>query len=305
MTTLLDLKALDIGASDVSIWVFKTSVADGAPKFSGRWIGATEELKAALRTSVSENLDKITETIEYEVLAQNNENSALTIEQDETYAAFILNDAANETPARKIRKLKDLENSKFYVAKFVHDGRTLLAVRKTDATWSTRKKKNSLIIKYIDDELDVDNEPVFTLQPLFDFFMLEGRIFIRSKPNFESVLAYKAGHQGSFEELKAEPTFDGLFADLAPLTEYVGANKILLRRIVAIQQKGYYKDAEFMRRLRAEHQNMGLQIQFDEAGKIVPTVASGRHIFQALLDHRLESRLTALLYDVPSTEVAH
>ena len=42
---------------------------------------------------------------------------------------------------------------------------------------------------------------------------------------------------------------------------------------------------------------MNLNIAFDDAGKIVATIESGRDIFQALLDHRLESRLTSLMYD--------
>ncbi|MCJ2078848.1 hypothetical protein MKK68_24960 [Methylobacterium sp. E-016] len=57
-----------------------------------------------------------------------------------------------------------------------------------------------------------------------------------------------------------------------------------------------------MGRLLAEHARMNLAIAFDDAGRIVPTVESGRDIFQALLDHRLESRLTLRMFDVPSTE---
>jgi hypothetical protein len=47
---------------------------------------------------------------------------------------------------------------------------------------------------------------------------------------------------------------------------------------------------------------MNLNIAFDEQGRIIATVDSGRDIFLALLDHRLESRLSTQMYDVPSTE---
>jgi hypothetical protein len=47
---------------------------------------------------------------------------------------------------------------------------------------------------------------------------------------------------------------------------------------------------------------MNFNIAFDDEGRIVATIDSGRDIFQALLNHRLESRLTSLMYDVPSTE---
>jgi len=39
----------------------------------------------------------------------------------------------------------------------------------------------------------------------------------------------------------------------------------------------------------------------DAQGRIVPTLDTCRDIFQALLDHRLESRLSQRLYDVENT----
>ena len=303
MVTLSDLKGFEVAAADVSVWVFKTSPnTDGIPKFTGRWVGITEDLEAELRSAVRMNLDQVTETLEYDILAQNNEGSALTITADETYAGIIAAKIANETPASKVQSLRHLENSKFCVVKFVRSGKMLLAVRKTDASWSTRKNKGFIRMVYSDEELDVDIEPAFVMRPDFDFYLLEDTIFIKSKSHFEAVLAYKAGHESAFEELKADASFAGIFADLVPLTEYVGSNKIHLRRVMAIKQKGYYKDAGFMTRLRAEHKSMNLAIEFDEVGRIIPTLESSRDIFQALLDHRLDSRLTSLMYDVPSTE---
>ena len=92
------------------------------------------------------------------------------------------------------------------------------------------------------DELDLEEEPVFTVRPDFDFYVLDDRIFIRSKPRFESLLSYKAGHEKVFQELTEEPDFAAVFADTGPLAAFVGTNKIHLRRAVAIQQKGHYKD---------------------------------------------------------------
>lgn len=254
MTKLTDLQNFDLAASDVSVWVFKTSTADDRPKFSGRWVGITENLAAELREAARINLDGITETIEYDILAQNNEGSALTIMADET------------------------------------------------ASWKTRKVTGRITMVFRDEELDVDRDPVFTIEPYFDFFVLQDRIFVRAKANFEAVLAYKAGHQDAFETLKAEAAFAAVFADLSPIAAFVGSNRIHLRRAIAIQQKGHYKDAMFMDRLRAEYKRMNLAIDFDDRGRIVPTVESARHIFLALLDHRLESRLSSNLYDVQSTE---
>lgn len=303
MTTLPDLKGFDLAGADVTVWVFKTSTGkDGTPRFTGHWVGITDELAHKLRETVRVELDGITETIEYGVLRQNNEGSALTIQTDETYVHLIAGEVANDAPGRRAHSVKELANSKFCVVKFVRDGKTMLAVRKTDATWSTRKAAGLIKVIFSDDELDVEEDPVFTIRPDFDFFVLEDRIFIRSKPNFESVLAYKAGHEQAFSTLKEEPEFAAIFADLGPLDVFVGSNKIHLRRAIAIQAKGHYKDAAFMGRLLAQHKNMSLDIEFDAQGRIVPTAETCRHIFLALLDHRLDSRLTSMIYDVQSTE---
>ncbi|MCJ2040820.1 DUF4868 domain-containing protein [Methylobacterium sp. J-059] len=303
MTTLADLKAFDLASAGVSVWLFKTAPGgEGRPRYSGRWVGITDELATRLRGAVVKCLEPIAETIEYDILAQNNEASALTVQADETHAHLISEAVAEPTPARKVRGIRDLANSVFCVAKFVHDGRTLLAVRKTDASWSTRRTTGVIRMFFNDEELDLEEKPGFSIRPDFDFFVLEDRVFVRSKPHFESVLSYKVGHETAFLALKAEPAFAGIFTDLGPLNDYVGTNRIHLRRAVAIQQKGLYKDAAFMERLLAEHARMNLAIAFDDAGRIVPSVESGRDIFQALLDHRLESRLTLGMFDVPSTE---
>ena len=57
-----------------------------------------------------------------------------------------------------------------------------------------------------------------------------------------------------------------------------------------------------MQRLRDHCEAMSLSIQFDDGGRMVPTAESCRDIFRALLDHRLDSRLSNLLYDVQNTE---
>jgi len=302
MATLNDLQAFDVQGADASVWVFKTSNATGVPRFTGHWIGITEELGAEIKGAVATSRATITETLEYDILVLNDESTALTIPTDETYAPLIVAQVANQTPARKVRNLRHLANSKFYAIKFVNAQGTLLAVRKTDNTWASKKTAGVIKMVYTDDELDVDREPTFNIQPFFDFFVLNDHIFILNKPRFESALLYKTGHADAFESLTAEPEFTAIFADVAPITEFVGTNKLRLRRAIAIQQKAHYKDANFMNNLKQHYGAMDLHIQFDAQGRIIPTPESCRDIFQALLNFRLDSRLSGELFDVQHTE---
>lgn len=302
MPDLARLKGFDLAAADLTVWVFKRSTRDGVPVFNGKWVEITPELKTALCDSVTGALAAITETIDYDILAQNNESSALTLGADETHIAMVDAQALNPTPGRKIHQLRQIANAAFYMLRFATNDGVLLAVRKTNPTWSTRRSSNIIRVVFDDDQLDIDERPSFSLEPFFDFFVFNGEIYVSNKGRFESVLAYRAGHMEAFQELTVEADFSAIFSDVGPITEFVGENKIQLRRAIAIREKAHYKDAGFMQNLRNHCAAMNLQIAFDGAGRIVPTPETCRDIFQALLDHRLDSRLSNQLYDVQSTE---
>lgn len=91
------------------------------------------------------------------------------------------------------------------------------------------------------------------------------------------------------------------FVDMAPLIAHVGANKIQLRRACAIRDKGHYRDMGFMDRLRANQAEYGLMITFDANGRIIATPETCAQIMTALLDHRLKSGFSTLVYDVQDT----
>lgn len=302
MPDLAGLKGFDLAAADLTVWVFKRSTRDGVPVFNGKWVEITPELKTALCDSVTGALAAITETIDYDILAQNNESSALTLGADETHIAMVDAQALNPTPGRKIHQLRQIANAAFYMLRFATNDGVLLAVRKTNPTWSTRRSSNIIRVVFDDDQLDIDERPSFSLEPFFDFFVFNGEIYVSNKGRFESVLAYRAGHMEAFQELTVEADFSAIFSDVGPITEFVGENKIQLRRAIAIREKAHYKDAGFMQNLRNQCAAMNLQIAFDGNGRIVPTPETCRDIFQALLDHRLDSRLSNQLYDVQSTE---
>jgi hypothetical protein len=298
---LESLHNFDVAQSEVSIWTFKKSVRDKKPVFSGRWIDTTDALDKALREAVTAARGDVTETIEYGLLAQNNEGSALTIGIEETYAPFIVDQATDPTPKRKVKKLKEIANATFYVVKLVAGDKVIYGARKTDDSWRTRKAKGAISVVFTDDQLELDERPHFGLSKYFDFFIVGDVILVLQKTRFESLLSYKEAHIEEFGILRAEPEFSGLFTTMQPLIDYVGSNKIQLRRASAIRQKANYKDAGFMKRLRAECAGLGFKFQFDPQGKIVPTPETCRDIIQALLDHRLESRLSQRLFDVENT----
>jgi hypothetical protein len=307
MPALQDLKGFNLDAAQVTLWVFKgpTGPSDAAPSYSGHWVETTNDVDAALKQVVDDERSRLEETLEYGLLAQNNEASALSISTVETHAGLIVDATAAETEQRRTRDSRHLFNSKMYVIKLVSGGTVVHAVRKTDRGWATRRRRSVRSFVYDDNELAVDDRPHFEIERSIDFFVVGGDILILNKGHFESALRYKQAHQDDFQQLQGEAEFAGIFVDLQPLIDHVGANKIQLRRAAAIRQKGHYRDANFMARLRQRHAEFGLNLQFDNAGRIQVTPQTCVDVITALLDHRLASAFSSLVYDVPSSVEVH
>lgn len=303
MTALQDLKNFDLANAQVNLWTVRgpSGPAAQSPTYSGRWVETTQGVDQALKEAFATDLARIEEVLDYTLLAQNNEASALHIQADETHSAILIAEIAAEIAGKKARTVKHLQNSKFYVAKFITDDQVVYGVRKTDAGWKTKKAASVRNLYFADEQLALDERPHFELSRTFDFFILGDDILILDKGHFETVLRHKAEQRADFIALRAEADFLAVFVALDPLVAYIGDNKIQLRRACAIRSKGHYRDPIFMENLRNNQAEYGFNIMFDEQGRIVATPETCAQIMKALLDHRLKSGFSSLIYDVQDT----
>ena len=300
MPLIDQIKEFDVENSNTTLWTFKKQSPKGAPpKFNGHWVDTTEEMKLQLKVIVNQQREQINEQMDYSLLAQNNESSVLTITEAETHAGIMKEQFVAELPAKKVRSVKTLLNCSFYVIKLTLNDSVLYAVKKTDATWRSRSVKSIVTAFFSDAQLDIAADDSFRLQKTIDFFGFEENLAVRHKGYFESILNYKAAHEQDYAQMSVEDDFVSVFDDLGALTEFVSGNKVHLRRMSAIRQKGFYRDPIFMQNLRDRFQDYGLNINFDEDGRIVPSAETARDIIAALLDHRLSSAFSGNVYDVP------
>ncbi len=302
MPALDNLQSFNIDDAVVSLWVFKgpRGASNVPPTFSAYWVETDETVDVVLKQTVRNERDRIEEVLQYDLLAQTNEASALLIGRDETFADRLTIAVAAETPNKRAEDAKKLQNSTFYLMKFVHGDDILYAVRRTTSVWKTKRALSVRSLILADNTLTVDNSPRFDIEKTVDFFMLGPDILILHKGHFESTLRYKAAHAEDFAALRQEQDFADLFVDLTPLVDHVGTNKIQLRRMCSVRQKGHYQNGTFMERVRTHQAEYGLGLQFDAAGKIIVTPETAAQVITALLDHRLESGFSKQIYDVPS-----
>jgi hypothetical protein len=297
------LNNFDIQNAGLTVWLFKKSGGTGgaAPVYTGHWITTDDELNTALKASVIEARARIAEVHEYGLLAQNNEASALIIDSVETHAGLIVEKSANALPQKKVTAETQITNTSFFVIRLTSGDDVLHAVRRTDSSWKTKKRKALIDMIYRENALALDQTPTFSLTKNVDFFIANDKIVIPHKANFESVLSYRQAHADEFLTLQGEADFSQVFSALEPLAEFVGTNKIQLRRMCSIRQKGHYKNPDFISKLRLHHAAHGLVLTFDADGLIAPTPATCGDIITALLDHRLASAFSENVYDVPDT----
>ncbi|MBL4831954.1 MAG: DUF4868 domain-containing protein [Aliivibrio sp.] len=302
MVDINDLQKFDFNNSYVKLWVFKSySRADKDPSFTGRWVDTTDDVIQTLRKIAQDQIEKIEEVQEYSLLAQNNEASALSISTIETHGGLITQAAAEETEDCKVKKITEIINSDFYVAKFIHDDKIVYAVKKTTSGWKTKKAFNTRRLFFQDNQLTLNKEPYFEIANSIDLFIVDDNIFCLHKKRSESILYYKQAHINDFIKLQQDIKFSGIFAEMGPLIKYIGNNKIHLRRASAIKEKGHFKDQDFINRLIANQEKYKLNIQFDKEGKIIATAETASDIITVFLDHRLASGFSEDIYDVQNT----
>ncbi len=303
--TLTTFKNLDITSAELALWVFKKSqVTNGTGitvRYKAYWVRTTDAVKGELKALVQGYQETYIEVEDYSLLAQNNESSFLAISASETIFDQLKQLVDQPEEEHQANSERHLNNAIGYLVRMRLSGGTVLyAVRKTTQNWKTKRSRNLLNLVFREQELDVEENPAFTLERTFDFFALSGDILTPNKLAFESLLSFRESYRTAFTTLQNEPQFVEIFADLQPICAYVGSNSIQLRRMATIQSKGLYRDPTYLTRLRQVNTQRNWNIQFDSNGRIVPTPDTVRAILQVLLNHRLFSELSLESYDVPT-----
>ncbi|MBU0620608.1 MAG: DUF4868 domain-containing protein [Gammaproteobacteria bacterium] len=307
MTIADDLHAFrnfDVAQATASLWVFKKRpVARQMNPFTATAALMSEELRDQLKELVNGYRGSHTIAEEYNLLAQPSEGGFLSVQREETLFPNLQELIDQPLEECLVRNVKQLNNAAGYVLRLRQGDRVLYCVKKTNSDWATRKKKGVMNIFFTEAGLDIMDDPSFSIARQFDFFVTGDHILMTSKLAFESLLNHRDSYEEAFMQLKREPGFSAAFADLAQLDDYVGNNATQLRRMNVIKARGYYRNPEYLARLRDINSLRGWGIQFDDTGRIVPTGETMSALMHVLLDHRLRSELSDNQYDVPSTSL--
>jgi hypothetical protein len=301
---LLVFGGFDAGQANASLWVFKKRPVTGDMNpFTAVSVLMSDTLLAELKELVAGYQSSHTISEEYGLLTQPSEGGFLSVARTDTLFPNL--QAAIDQPLEEhlVKNVKQLNNAAGYVFRLRHDDKILYCVKRTTADWATRKKKGYMNIFFKESGLDISDDPSFSIARQFDFFVTGDHVLMSSKTAFESLLNHKDSYEEAYAQLKVEAGFVSAFSDMAPLDAFVGTNATQLRRMTVIRARGYYKDPNYLSRLKEVSDTRSWGIQFDDVGRIVATEETMRAIMHVLLDHRLRSELSENQYDVPSTSL--
>ncbi len=307
MTITEDLQAFrefDATAASVSLWVFKKRpVSGGINPFTTVSVLMSDTLQKQLKDLVVGYQDSHTTEEAYTLLAQTSEGGFLSFVGSETLFPELQSLIDQPHEEHLANGVKQLNNAAGYVFKLRWQNKLLYCVKRTSSDWATKKKKGYMNIFFKESALDIIEDPSFSIARQFDFFVVGNHVLMANKAAFESLLNHRDSYEEAYAELKQEEGFIAAISDMAPIDAFVGTNATQLRRMTVIRARGYYKNPNYLIRLREASSTREWGIQFDDSGRIVPTEETMRSIMHILLDHRLRSELSENQYDVPSTSL--
>jgi len=301
MTDFAEWRQFDYENTTVQLWVFKKSTTPA--KFRAWHVRTDAQVENLFRKAIRSEVSRITESIAYSHLSQNNENSCLEHSLEESEGLIALLQVVDAPEAENTdAQLKQLKGAVGYLVKFQSGDQTVYAVRKTAPTWKPTVRNKMINAIFVNGELSAVPDESFTFDSYFDFYCLNETIFVASKRAYESTVSDKRAYSRCFDDLTVDPQFIAVFNDIEPLRQYVGKNAIQLRRMTVIQQKALYAMPQFLERVKNVSDARNWGINFDQNGKIVLCENTVRVVIQVLLDHRLLSEVTEKIYDVPDAE---
>lgn len=296
--TFESLRAFNFRASTVHLWVFKKSST--AARFTARYAQTDAPLNDLIINAVQAEMNRITEFSSYTHLAQTNESSCLTTSIEGSHFENLKSLVDRPEPDWRVRTIKDLKNASGYVAKFTHNGQTVYAVKKSATNWKTSYLKTHINIIFSNGELSAAEDNGFAIEKSFDFYAYGTAIFIAHKGAFEASMEHRVSYAQAFTALQGNAGFSGLFTDIQPIVHYVGTNAIQLRRIARIEERALFTRAGFLAAVQTVNNRRNWGLNFDAVtGRLIPCEQTAKTIMQILLDHRLMSEVTELIYDVP------
>lgn len=295
----IKFKKLDLSKAAVSLYIVHRTMYKREAKYTVAEVAIKENLSNKLLGIVNRSIVNSNTVSEYEFITGDQDNSLLNIPASETDFEAI-ECVLQEGDIGEIEDPEEMVKAHFYIVCLtMHEISPIYAIRQVSDSWTAKKVKSYLSLRMQNKTLvDLEEDKIFRISNSFDFFSFEKEIFILSKTRFESAMNFRDGMIKNRNEIINEFGKRRIVDDPGKFGKAIGDNMRYLRKLSMVKNAGYYKDADYMTRLRSLAGNDGWDIKFDQAGSMVVTDDNVKDILIFLNNDRLISEVNDERFNV-------
>lgn len=300
---LINLKEMDLTKAQVFLAVVRIHKKERISQYRVKFVNLERHLENRLREILVRQISNSHTVEDYSNDCPEPEvDQVRSIDYQSTDFFRIFEDLNSLNPEEDV--IEDVEQlflaKAYMIILSTSDGIFLVGYKTLPENWKMRKSKNLITLLFKDNQFeDLEEENLFSISSVVDFFYFQETLFILSKKEFERGMNFIQGMRQKANEMYDTAENLKIFHNIEFLKLFVGTNQRYLRKISTIQNLGHYKDNAFMLKMSEVILAKGWNIQFNE-GKIVFTDDTIDDILTLLQDKRLHSELTEKDYDVES-----
>lgn len=292
------IKTLDFGQWSTSFWLIKRRAAHREASYTVLRVDLDPKLQTRFRGYLKQQLQsKDFHLAEYDFNNADGDDTLFTIAADATDFTKVETAINQGFDNPHATKQDDLLDSWAYVVLFEKGSERLYAWRKVNTTTQPKKALTRNALFFRNQKLiDVEEQPVFLIDPRFDFFVHDGLVFIANKREFESSMNFREGMKDNAAEVLAEFESLQFVENLDLIKNFVGDNLHHLRKLASIRKSGYYKQADYLARMMQVSAEEGWDLKIAD-GKIVVEEHTVELLLKLLNNDRLRSPINNEVFD--------
>ncbi len=295
-----EVKKQNWSKATVSFYIAKRRLQKHKAHYSVLQVNTDVRLRKKLRTVAVGWISKANNVREYDHITSDLDGDVLGIDTDGTDFQALVDMIMGEKSPEFVSGHSELLGAWMYIARLdLPNLNPLFAVRRVSGMWTTKKVSQVISMFFKDSMLfDLDQKELFRIDGKIDFYAFSGLIFVADKRNFEAVLNFREGMERSRDEMVNEFKKERLFEDAEKVGQLVGDNLRRLRKLSQVKKAGYYKDKNFIEKLKKISVEDGWGLEFSDDGKLMVDEESIDVVLRVLNNDRLTSKINEEDFDV-------
>lgn len=294
------LKSLPWNKATATFYTTKRRLQSRKANYSVFQVEIDTKLEARLISNARKKIDASNQIIEYEFITADQDETLLTTEIEGTDFEGIIETIQAKSPPKKIADENELIGSWSYIARIdFPENEPLYIARKVSNFWTPKKVKNMASLLFKKKVLyDMEDKDYFRIDSKIDFFCHGGNIFICDKKAFESALNFREGMLNNRDNIVTAFKSTNVFQNPDKISELVGDNMKLLRKLSQVNNSAYWKNSDFIKEMQRISRIEKWTINFDQNSQVLVTEDTIETILTVLNNDRLKSQINKEGFDV-------